>query len=173
MTPFLVLTLPRSRSFWLSKFLDCPHDPSRHFATAADVAAYFSDGACGVDTALGLIWADMARYVRADLRIAVVHRAVPDVLASLARIGIAGPNLPGAMHRMADALLRIRGAHFAYSQLATRDGAARLFHYCLGRGFSDDWWTTMKDRRLEANLLQTVADAAANPGFGQLFGVAA
>ena len=68
MIPFVVLTLPRSRSFWLSKFLDCPHDPSRHFRDPADVVAYFNDGASSVDTGLGMIWDTHMHAVRRDLR---------------------------------------------------------------------------------------------------------
>ena len=171
--PFLVLTLPRSRSFWLSKFLDCPHEPSRHFRSGEALCAYFNDGACGVDTALGSIWHGYDPLVRRDLRVVVVHRPVADVLASLDRLGIRHPNLEAGLHRQANRMTEIRGAHFTYSQIATYEGAARLFHACRGEACDVDRWNEMKDDRREADLRAILRDAVANPGFRDLYGLAA
>ena len=174
MTPFLVLTLPRSRSFWLSKFLDCPHDPSRHFRDPADVVAYFNDGASAVDTGLGMIWDTHMHAVRRDLRVVVVHRAVPEVLDSLARVGMRSAKIDESMHRMADKLVRIPGAHFTYSQIGTFMGAGMLFTYCLGVPCTEEWWDAMKDRREEADIGAITRDAVANAqGLARVFGRAA
>ena len=159
MTPFVALSLPRSRSFWTSRFLSddarpCAHDPARFFSSRDDVIRYFAkDSSAAADTGLGLIWSDLAPLLRQDLRVAVLHRPCSQVMKSLVKVGI--PNLPSVRSRlstMARVLVRVRGAHFHVQDLDTEDGAKRLFEFCTARPFDAERWRALRRLNLQCDI---------------------
>lgn len=162
--PFVIFGLPRSRTYWLSRFLSydgrvCDHDPSRFFRTRADVGAYFNRPlAAAVDTALGLIWADVKDALPDNLRVAVVHRSQRAVAASLEAIGAPVPDL-GAF---AAKLEQIGGEHFEFDELNREAQARAMFEWCLDRPFDRAWWMGLRDVRLECNKAAYVRDVERN-----------
>lgn len=164
---FIVLGLPRSRTYWVSRFLsygetECDHDPARHFTSRADAIDYLNrPGLAAVDTSLGLIWADIAPKLDRSISVVVVHRAITDVAASHRSLADRHPNNPilrqflgvtgAAFEAHAGKLWDIPGWHIPYSALEKFLGCASLYTYCRDERLPVDWWTEMKDQRLECD----------------------
>lgn len=171
MFPFVVLALPRSRTFWLSRLLSyggrrVDHDPSRFFRGRDDVAAYFRrPGAAAADTALGRIWSDVAPSLPRELRVVVVHRKPEDVADSLIlRCGVrtARAQLVCTQGAVLSRLRAIGGLHVSFAALAEERTCARVFEYCLGCAFDRAWWSGLKDQNLQCDRAQYVRDAETN-----------
>jgi hypothetical protein len=162
--PFIVLALPRSRTFWASRFLsygdtDCEHDPARHFASRADAADYLNrDGCAAVDTSLGMIWAELASQLRPDLRVVVVHRNIADVAASLRRLGFQDAAV-APLEAFAGKLWDIPGWHIPYRALDTFYGCLSLSRACRDDPVPFDWWVSMKDKHIECDRAGYMLDA--------------
>jgi hypothetical protein len=167
--PYLILSLPRSRTFWLSKLLACHHDPSRFFADRRAAIDWINAGHSGIDTALGLIWHDIAPALRHDLMVAVIHRPMEDVVASLERVGVTPPvpmlaELAGRLHKVA-------GMHLSYSQVETYDGCARLAYWCTGMPLDMDRWEEAECVPVECDRAAYRRDAFQNArGIAELYG---
>src|SRR5215469_4135466 len=85
--PFVIFALPRSRTFWASRYLSyggwhCGHDEAAHLRSEADVRSWLAQPATGtVETAAAPFWR-LLRHYRPDARVAVIRRPVDEVLAS-------------------------------------------------------------------------------------------
>jgi hypothetical protein len=92
--PFVIYSLPRSRSFWTSRFLtskgwSCGHDEARHMRSLDDLRSWLSLPRTGsVETAASPWWR-LAQHIRPDIRTVVIRRPVGDVVGSLLRTGVA------------------------------------------------------------------------------------
>ena len=171
MKPFVVLSLPRSRSFWLSCFLSdsarpVEHEPSRNFRAREDVGAYFArPGAAAVDTALGLIWRDLE--LPPNIKLAVMHRPLDEVCASLDRLGLPSSGMP----ELADKLNSLPGLHFDANRLGDEATASAVYAYCTGYTVSRCHWEEFAKQNLQANPAAMMVDALANiAGIQAVFG---
>lgn len=151
MTPFVILALPRSRTAWLAAFLsyrewECGHDEVRHCRSLDDVRSWFSQGCVGsVETAAAPFWRLLAWL--GDIRVAVVRRPVPQVVASLQAV------MPGvfdtaittrAMQRLDRKLdqieRRLPGVlSVTFDELGSEAGCRRLWEHCLPYPFDAEW----------------------------------
>jgi hypothetical protein len=160
-TPFVVLSLPRSRSFWVSRFLSyggrrVAHDPSRFFTGPDDIAKYFRDPAAGaVDTALGLVWSGIP-----GVKVATIWRPVYEVESRLRALG--RPQREQAIQRLDDKLSAIPAARFEFHSLGVEAEARRLFQYCLEQPFDRDWWLKFRGVTLECDRAEYEADVVRN-----------
>jgi len=166
--PFVVLALPRSRTYWLSRYLSyepwiCGHDELQHMHTLDDISTWFTQPHIGtVETAASPFW----RLLPKDARIAVVRRPVDDVLASLARQGVAGDGVTALVtncdrkldqiERRVPDVLSVR-----YDGLAREDVCAALFEHCLGQRHDHKWWRTWRHQNVSGNLAAQVRYAHA------------
>lgn len=170
MIPFVVLSLPRSRSFWLSRFLSSEerpvaHDISRHFKSRVEIHHLFADPhAAVVDTALGLIWADL--HIP-GVRVLVLHRDVGAVIFSMQRLGMSVNRIPEY-----DAQLRaLPGFHLEQADLESERGAAEVYRYATGCAMPPTRWRDMIGKNLQADVGQVGRDALANiAGIRAVFG---
>ncbi len=166
--PFVVLGLPRTRSFWLAQFLSqpnrpCAHDPARFFTSRHDIVRFFDrPGAAAVDTVLGRLWGEMAPHLPADTRVVVVHRALHDVVASMEKVCEPHPAVLADLPVYEQTLGRIHGKHVPYEDMSTKRGMARLFEYCTRQPFDAARWRALKDIRLECDHEAYRADIMAN-----------
>lgn len=93
MSPFVVFSLPRSRSYWLSKFLtssswSCGHDEIVRFRGLEDLESWLSQDYVGsVETAGASFWRLLVKY-RPDTRVVVVLRPRAEVMVSLSQFGL-------------------------------------------------------------------------------------
>jgi len=174
--PFVVLGMPRSRTFWISRYLSyrgrhCEHDPSRLFTSRLDIAERFRRPGYGAaDTGLGMIWHEIGDLVPPDLRVAVVHRPIDDVKASARATGIPLANDQWFID-FAARLDRIDGMHFEYASLGRRPYALTLFEHCLRERFDPEWWESLRDLNLQCNSASYLSDAQRNlSGIRAVFG---
>lgn len=168
---FLVLSLPRSRSFWLSRFLTygewaCGHEELRHMRSLDDVTAWFSQGCTGTaETAAAPFW----RLIGENVRIVTVRRPVKQVVDSLM-------NLPGlvfdrarleAAMRRHDRKLdqleaRIPGLlSVTFDELNDEETCRRVFEHCLPYVHDHEHWARLAPLNQQCNMLALMRYQAA------------
>lgn len=162
---FLVLALPRSRTYWLSRFLSyaewhCGHDELQHMRSLDDVQTWWTQPCIGtVETAAVPFW----RLFPPDIRIVTVRRPVAEVLASVVR-AIPGCD-PVAMHeilRAADRKLdqierRVRGVlSIQYEDLPHESTCAKVFEHCIPYAHDAAWWAAWNAQHVSGNLTAQV-----------------
>ncbi len=159
MTPFIVYALPRSRTFWLSRFLSygdwhCGHDEIRHARSMDDVRAWFSQPLTGTVETAGAPW---WRLVPPDVRTVVVRRPVADVVASLAAHGFGRDMMWRLMTRLDRKLdqieARVPGVlSVQFADLSDEAVCARVFEHCLPYRHDAGWFHAMAGLNLQADL---------------------
>jgi GNAT superfamily N-acetyltransferase len=161
--PFIVLALPRSRTFWLSRYLSygdwiVGHDELMHIRTLDEIATWFTQPNIGtVETCAAPFW----RLLPKDARIVTVRRPVDDVLASLAAQGIGGETV-AAMIRACDRKLdqierRIPGVlSVRFDDLALESTCAAVFEHCLQLPHDPAWWREWDARNVSGDLKRQV-----------------
>lgn len=169
-TPFLVLGLPRSRTFWCSRYLSAfgrrvDHDILIDMTTLDDLPKYFDrPGAAAVDTTLGLVWEGVVGLLP-DVRLAVITRPVEAVIRSFAHLGMTGEEFEAWLRKYAthlDALVATGRCHVTqYDALATDDGAGELFEYCHGRPADPARWRRYNRHNIQNDVRDTVKRVAA------------
>jgi hypothetical protein len=162
--PFIVFTLPRSRTFWLSRFLTyggwtCSHDEARHVRGVDDVTAWLSQDMVGsVETGAAPFWR-LLLHTRPDVRIAVIRRPVAEVSASLLATGVQFDR-PALARQLAKLDRKLDHAErnapnvlsVSYADLCQERACARLFEHCLGLAHDHDWWARLAPMNLQVNL---------------------
>jgi hypothetical protein len=160
MPPFVIFSLPRSRSAWLARFLTygdwiCGHDEIRHCSSLDDVSAWLSQPCAGsVETAAAPFW----RLLRPDVRAVTLRRPVADVVASYERAGVAFDaavmtRIIGRLERKLDQIEARRPNVLAttYDELGTEAGCARVFEHCLQAPHDHAWWAAVAPLNLQIN----------------------
>lgn len=155
--PFVIFTLPRSRSTWLSQFLSYGGLQVGHdLAPRADTVQGFFDKlwplAGTVET--GAVEAHaLLRKAMPDAKFVVVHRPVAEVRESLFRFGISEPDL----ERRAEALRQIDGCHIGYDQLRDVRICAAMWEYLYPFAFDFGWWRHMDGQNVQVDVAAEVA----------------
>jgi len=162
--PFVVFSLPRSRSAWLSRFLTygdwhCGHDELRHCRSLDDVRSWLSQPCTGtVETAASPFWRLLSRY-RPDARVVTVRRSVNEVLPSLRRAGLQFEDgamrlALGRLDRKLDQIEhRLPGVlSVPFSSLAQEQTCAALFQHCLPYPHDSAWWQAFNDVNIQISL---------------------
>ncbi len=161
MQPFIILALPRSRTFWLSRYLSygswhCGHDEIMHCRSLDDVRSWFAQPDIGtVETAGSPFW----RLLPPSAKIITVRRPVEDVLDSVVRA------VPDCDIAMMDKLLRSADRKLdqiearipfvmrvEFADLTHESGCARLFEHCLPYKHDPAWWYSWDAQRVSGNL---------------------
>ena len=161
MPPFVVFSLPRCRSKWLSTFLQygpwqVGHDEIRHSRSLDDVKSWLAQPFTGtVETAAMPFW----RLLPPGVRVVTVRRAVPDVVASLRRAGVVFDEAPmvRAMQRLEHKLDQIEHRlpdvlAVRFSDLQEEETCAAVFEHCLGLAHDRAWWAAAAPVNLQINL---------------------
>lgn len=172
--PFVVLSLPRSRSYWLSRYLSyggwhCGHEEIRHARTLSDVRAWLARPRTGTaETAAGPFWR-LLRRLAPHTRVAVVRRDPAAVFNSLLRLGL--PFDAAVMARQLrrfDAALDEIEAHWPGALSVTFDGlreeatCALVFEHCLGLPHNPAWWASLAPQNLQADIHAVTRDMVSN-----------
>ena len=166
MTPFLIFSLPRSRTFWLSRFLNyggwtCAHDEIRHCRSLDDVRAWFSLPFTGsVETAAAPFWR-LALKLRPDLKTVVIRRPVDEVMDSYRRSGVAYdfPALRREMRRLDAKLDQIEARVSGVLSVQCRDldtACDMISTHCTGRKPDKKWREFNVGLKLKIDLLAMV-----------------
>lgn len=170
--PFVVFALPRSRTFWLSRFLTygpwtCSHDLAPVMRSVEDVKSWLTLPHTGSVETGAVFWWRLARHYRPDLKIAVVRRDRQQVTDSLMAFGIFNRQKVLALmtryDRALDVVARTPGClSVGYDELKDESTCARLFQHCLGVPPDRMWWPAMNAQNLQANLPAQIAYIHAN-----------
>ncbi len=183
MAPFIVYALPRSRTFWLSRYLSygdwvCGHDEARHARSLDDVKGWFSQPNIGTVETAGAPWWRLVQKYQPDIRTVVVRRAVPDVVSSLSRYGfdpvIMTPLMTGLDRKLDQIERRVPNVlSVAFDDLGSERTCARVFEFCLPHQHDPAWFAIMAPLNLQINLAAMVRYARAyQPQFEKLIKVA-
>lgn len=167
MTPFIVLGLPRSRTFWLSRFLTygnwhCGHEEARHGRSLGDAQAWLSQDFTGTAETGIARWWRLLRHFQPDIRIAVVRRPVADVVRSLLALDMRGVCtfdrglLEAGLRRMdraLDQIERMPGVlSVGFADLADEATCARVFEHTLQLPHDHDHWAALAPVNLQCNM---------------------
>jgi hypothetical protein len=168
---FIVYSLPRSRSYWLSRFLTfgdwyCGHDEVRHARSLADVVAWFSQPCTGtVETAAAPFW----RLVPGDCKAVTIRRPVDDVVASFRRLGVQfdwdqfARNIRRLDRKLDQIEKRVAGVlRVTFAELETESACRAIFEHCLPYQHDTRWWRSIALVNMQANV-------AAMLRYGQAF----
>ena len=162
--PFVVFALPRSRTFWTSRFLSygawhCGHDEIRRMRSLDDVRSWLATpltGSC--ETGGAPFWRTLAK-LRPDAKVVIVRRPVEQVVTSLMRQA-PFPEVPlrAEMTHLDRKLLQIAarwpGALMvSYGALVHEVVCKTIFEHCLGLPHDREWWQFCAALNQQANLL--------------------
>lgn len=104
----------------------------------------------------------LVRHHVPGIRMAVIHRPVAEVIESILSIDISDigtydvPGLHrimsygGRMLKQISAQPGVLSINFA--DLATEDGCAAIFEFCLPYRFDREWWIEMRDKNIQVDV---------------------
>lgn len=169
--PFIIYSLPRSRSFWLSRLLTygpwvCGHDQIRYGRSLRDVASWFDQGYAGtVETAAAPFW----RLAPSTAKVVTIRRDPEEVMWSLLAL-----DLPFDTSALRHQLLRLDAKldqiearvpgvlRVGYRDLDLEDCCAEVFEHCLGLPHDPDWYRATAQFNLQVSLPHYLRYAQAN-----------
>lgn len=150
---FIVFTMPRTKSYWLSKFLsykgfDCKHDHLYQLNTHPWMVGT-------VETGQIPFWRDIKQEYP-DARIVTVRRNFDEIATSLEEIGIPRTKTEIIMDMeyysvCMDNLEKLYPNTLAltYNELNTEEGCKKVFEFLMQVPFDKDWYNYMKDQNLQ------------------------
>lgn len=164
MAPFVVFALPRSRTFWLSKFLSfggwhCGHEEIRYARDVGDIKTWLSMPRTGtVETAAAPFWRTL-RDLAPDARVVTLRRDRADVIMSMMRLGIPFDlaQLTSAARRWDAKLDQIEqrwpGAlSVRFDDLQREEICASLFEHCTGSIPPPGYWEKVAPLNLQIDM---------------------
>lgn len=166
---FVVFSLPRSRSAWLSAFLGSPERPVAHdLGVTCSSPAEFAErlrtevaGTCETGAAFA---APLIRKMVPGVRFVTVRRPIDEVIESLARCGITG--VDEEMLLRARQLSEIERDHdvlrIDYHDLIKPSVCAQVFQFCAGRPMPGAWWAVMDPLNIQVDMVRQLALLARN-----------
>ena len=172
--PFIIMGLPRSRTYWLAKFLSykdwhCGHDQLQYTRSLEDVRAWLSQPCTGTsETAAAPFWRLLMHYAP-DIKIVIVRRPVGEVMASIERAGISDDTgTIAALIRQHDRKLdqitqRVPGVlSVSFADLANEAVCARVFEHCLPYRHDHEWWAAWDKHVVSGDIIAQTRYAKAN-----------
>lgn len=171
---FLVCSLPRSRSAWLSRFLTygdwyCDHEQLRYMRSLDDVKAWLSQpntGSC--ETAAAPFWRLLQKYAP-DIKVVTVRRPVAEVVESLRAVGwredkaSVTRNMEAFDRKLDQIERRLPNVmSVSFGALEQEDTCARIFEHCLPYKHDGWWWQGKAAENIQINFPALVRYVTAN-----------
>ena len=165
--PFVVFSLPRSRSAWLSVLLSqgglpVGHDVGVECRTPEDFAARVAiGGTC--ETGVAFAW-PLIRQLLPGARYVVVRRRIAEVEASLARFGLTGvrAELERRWHDMAEHEDPTDTLVVDYADLRDEEVCRRIFRHCRGQRMDHHWWAQLDPLNIQVDMSRQISRLAVN-----------
>jgi len=164
MTQFIVYGLPRSRTFWLSRFLSfgqwhCGHDEIRHARSMDDIKSWFSQDFTGTVETAAAPWWRLVQNMQPGIKTVVVRRPVDEVVDSMARLGLrfdptsVATNLRHLDRKLDQIERRVPNVlSVTFSDLMTESVCATVFEHCLGAPLNPEWYAVMVPLNIQMNF---------------------
>lgn len=160
---FVVCSLPRSRSAWLSQFLTygdhyCGHEQLRYMRSLDDVQAWLNQPNTGTcETAAAPFWRLLKKY-SPDVKIVTVRRPVDEVVDSLRRAGLQlDESVINKMVKLDKKLDQLEARmpnvlSVQFKDLEDENTCKTIFEYCLPYKHDHQWWSDTSARNVQINL---------------------
>ncbi len=154
---FLILALPRSRTYWLSNYLSYPPHQCGHdvILECNSLKEYIDklNSVTGSIEQLGSAWPAILRLLPGT-KIVVVRRPVQEIYQSLIKVGIAIPL--EELYRLDDQLEQC-SYHPGVKSISFYDlnepaYCKWLFEYCLDCKWDQDWYTRLATQNLQIDI---------------------
>lgn len=158
MNKFIIFSLPRSRSFWLSRFLafgefQVGHDLAIRCGSVEDFLAQFAQVDGTIETGAVLGWRIIRKFLP-QTRIIVLRRPLVEVGRSLVNRGLQFDH--SDLLFKAVELERLAQQPFVetieYQELADEFAMAKLFESLLRRPSSPAWFRSISEVNLQIDL---------------------
>lgn len=169
--PFIVFSLPRSRSAWIARFLSygerrCGHDIATECASLDEFTSRLRGEYAGTaETGAVVGWRSLRRRIP-DARIAVVRRPVHEVYQSLSRFGLGYQVLMDELIKrdaMLNELACVPGVKsFSFAELNGIEACRALFEHCLGETFDWEWWEGLAVVNIQVDVPERLRFLEAN-----------
>lgn len=163
MTKFMVMSLPRSRSTWMSYYLAYRGTQVGHDLLVEcgsiwqfEDALRQCDGTC--ETAAMVGWKLIVQK-HPLMRLVVVKRPHEEVVKSLATKGfVVDPQFIEDRAHMLDAVSNLPGVlTFTYEQLNEESACKEIFEFCLRVPFDYAWWDDLRRKDIQIDLKERFA----------------
>lgn len=161
---FIIYGLPRSRTFWLSRFLSygawtCGHDEARHARTLEDIKLWFSQPFTGTVETAAAPWWRAVETMAPGTRTVVIRRDPADVCESLHRLGLGfdSDGLRRTVEKLDKKLDQIERRipnvlSIRFDALAKEDICAKIFEFCLQTPFDPAWYAQLSRLNLQCDM---------------------
>lgn len=149
---FLILSLPRSRTYWLSQVLCCGHDEIIHPLQTLPEGS--------IESGVIPFW----RLIPPGIKVVTIRRDLDRVIQSLNSLGIwdAEKHIRYIDHKLNQIERRIPGTlSIRYDDLDNEFTLRRIAHHC-GISFNQARWETLKNKNLQSNIEVTRTIMIAN-----------
>lgn len=143
MKKFFIVALPRSRTYWLSVFLDCVHEGLYYYPNYAD---FLKSGNRGDSTTTHLLIKD---FLKNEEKKVIIHRDIDEVRRSL--YGLFGNINLDYLSEAQEELAKEDGLHIGYNQIDDR--IEEIWHYCRGDQFPATKYLRMKDEVMNNDFI--------------------
>lgn len=159
--PFIVFSLPRSRSAWLTHFLSYPpkkvgHDIIVYCNHVSDFVKMYSDGMDGTCETATVLAHRLIRHLMPSVKFAVIRRPRSEVVSSLAKFGVSAPEGElEARDAMLDQVSAMPGTlTLGYDMLDSPDWCRKLFDFCHNGEpeFEIEWWAQCSRFNIQVDM---------------------
>lgn len=177
--PFLILSYPRSRTAWLSKFLTygittCIHEPSLYLKNDEDLVRFVTtQNQGGADTGMAMIL-DKIIAIEPMPAITLVLRDRNDVEQSLGEIGLLSDESKRILDRIGFGLSRAERMGFPtiqFDALHDEKTCADLFRRCVGSEMPKPWFGIWKNKNVVCDTQDIIYKIRRNAdGIARVYG---
>lgn len=157
--PFVIWSLPRSRSNWLQAWLGGPqlvgHDLHLEADSLTDWLDLLWHGRTGtIETGLPEA-APLLRLAMPGAKFVTIRRPIADVLHSLGVLGLGSSRLTQELLRRdaeLDSIEHLGATSIPYDSLRDPSCCAWLFEHLTGLHFDFDWWQVVSSRNVQMDV---------------------
>lgn len=168
--PFVVYSLPRSRTAWLSHFLTyrdwkCHHEAAITFRDPSEISSFFAGRTGAVETAAAQGWR-LIDYHVPNIKSVVIRRPTKDVIKSMMAVDLGGVatydearlwKIMEYGNRMLDQIAARPGTlvvdHDALDEEST---CSRIFEFCLPYVFDRNWWLAKRVQNIQVDVKSVI-----------------
>jgi hypothetical protein len=167
--PYIIYSMGRSRSAWLSAFLNYKdwksyHEVLQRCRSLQNIRELLSIPNIGIVETGAIAGRLLIKYACPDIREVVILRNVEDAMASLLKTETHGlvtwdlDKLHRIMH-YSDRELRKLSKNpnvltIEFEELSTAEGCKKIFEFCLPYEFDQEWWELGKDQNIQVDMKQ-------------------
>ena len=153
---FVVFSLPRSRSTWLSAFLSyggriVHHDLGPECDTPEAFIERLGNGTC--ETGAAFAWR-LIRRMKPDCKFVVVKRDPSEVCESLERFGLRGQmvEMISRFVHLSEIAIQPGTLYVEYARLGEMETCKRIFEFCLDEPFDRAWWERLDAINIQVDM---------------------